>query len=193
MTVKKKSPSAKAEPKPKAKASPKPKPKRKNRTLQPIPKRKGGQPPCYTDELAEEVLRLIATHTCGLKKLHKMYPQMPDAETIMSWTWKDPEFFGRYLVAKQNQQHLMIDECSEMMDDLGYYRDADGTQRIDAPSVTRQLAKVNMRKWHASKLAPKVFGERQIVETVDSKHDEEMKADLIKRQKDNDKKYKKDY
>ena len=193
MTVKKKSPSVKAEPKPKKK----PPLQKKIRRQIKDPKNPGGsqygQPEIYNEALAAYVLQIVATNTFSLKKMHERFSDFPDPATVMAWTWRHPDFFSQYLVAKQNQQLLMVDECDEMMNDLGYYTDDKGTQRVDAPTVARQLAKVNMRKWHASKLAPKFFGDRQTIETVDKSKDDEMKADMLKRQMDNDKKYKKDF
>lgn len=119
----------------------------------------GGRPSTYTVELAARVCELVATHTCGIRKLCAMYDELPDVSTINLWRFKHKEFSTQYLSAKQAQMDLVMEDLNDdMNDELRFYHDDKGNERIDAPSVTIAVAKANNKKWFASKLAPKLYG-----------------------------------
>jgi hypothetical protein len=133
----------------------------------PEDKLKVGRPTTYTPELAAYVCKIVATHTHGLKKLHAMYEDFPDHTTIALWRFKHKEFSSQYLEAKQAQMDLTMENLDDVLDEsLHYYTDEKGNQRIDSPSATIAIAKANNRKWFASKIAPKLYGDRTQVEEV---------------------------
>ena len=160
--------------------------------VEPEKPKKNGRPTDFTEKLADHICMRVATNTEGLDKLCKKYPDMPDPDTINNWRWKYPEFFGKYLAARATQSHLIIEQCEDLADDVIYYTDKEGNQRIDAPSVAKQTIKINLRKWHASKLAPKFFGERTMVEELKG-HNDEMMRELLELRAQLNEKNKKDY
>ena len=140
-------------------------------------KHKIGRPTKYSQELAQLICKRIATHTESLKKLCARYDDMPSHDTINEWRWEYHEFSDQYLVAKNKQMDLIIEECEELVDDILYYTDAQGNKRVDPGSVNKQIAKINLRKWHASKLAPKLYGNKQILDNPTDSN--ETKQELL--------------
>ena len=136
----------------------------------------GGRPTIYTDELANRICELVATNTDGLPKLCAAYDWMPGDETIRIWRFRNLEFAGKYAQAKRFQAELMAEQVKEIAAEKAYYIDADGNQRIDAGFVASQRLQADTVKWLASKLAPKIYGDRQTIEqTVTVKHEDALK------------------
>ncbi len=154
--------------------------------------KKIGRPTKYTPELAKLICQRIATNTDGLKKLCVRYNDMPSHETINQWRWQHPEFLGQYLAAKSMQMNLIIEECEDLFDNVIYYTDSNGNKRIDPASVTKQVAKVNLRKWHASKLNPKMYSNNK---QLDLKHEQDkvLLQDILELRAKLAKEYERDY
>lgn len=156
-------------------------------------KKFAGQPKIpFCQDTADFICTEIATSSKSISRICKENPELPSDRTINTWMWREPAFFQQYLVAKERQQIFMIEETEGMLENVLYYVDAQGNKRIDAPSMAMQQAKANLRKWHASKMMPKVYGDKTVIETH-NKQDDEMKEKLLKLQKENEEKYKKDY
>ena len=56
-------------------------------------------------------------------------------------------------------------------------RDDKGQERIDPPSASLLIAKINNRKWTAARLAPKIYGDQKRVEELEGEN-ERVKAEL---------------
>jgi hypothetical protein len=74
--------------------------------------------------------------------------KMPAMSTVMEWLRSNDDFRGRYARAREAQAEVMDDMILEV---------AAGAE--DNPAAAR--VKIEAYKWRASKLAPKVYGERQ--------------------------------
>ena len=136
----------------------------------------GGRPSIYTDELADLICSRVATHPIGLPKLCAMFDDMPDQETINRWRYERKEFSNKYAQSKVFQAELMAEELIELASSKAYYHDAQGNERVDSGHVASQALLVNTIKWHASKLAPKIYGDKQQTEsTVTVKHEDDLK------------------
>lgn len=123
-----------------------------------------GRPTIYTDELADKICDLVATHTEGLDELCRRFDWMPGTNVIYGWRHKHPIFSQKYLQAKQSQAELYAEETFKIASQRPTYFDAEGNERVDAGAVAWQKMNVNLRQWHASKLAPKVYGDKQQTE-----------------------------
>lgn len=131
-------------------------------------KKQGGRPSLYSDELAKRICELVSTHTVGIARLCKMYPDLPDKETIRLWRLYNKEFFALYARAKVVQGDLLAEDTLDISDD-----NTDNSK----DAIARDRLRVDTRKWLASKLVPKLYGDRVTIEdTKDSKekHDEMM-------------------
>jgi hypothetical protein len=126
-------------------------------------KAKIGAPTDYTEELADRICETIATSNLGTNKLcviHKDW--MPSPDTIYKWRYRHKEFADKYALAKAKQAELMAEELMDIADDgmNDTYVDENGNLKVDTDVVARSRLRVDTRKWYASKLAPKIYGEK---------------------------------
>lgn len=122
----------------------------------------GGRPSQYNAEIAALICRKVATSTCGLKKLCAENPEFPDHTTIQEWRYMHEEFATQYAQAKKAQMDLMAEEIIDISDDSsGDLRlDRHGNEVCDQEFVARSRLRMDARKWLASKLMPKVYGDK---------------------------------
>ena len=127
-----------------------------------------GRPTLYTDELADRICELVATHTCGLPKLCEMYPDLPNVDTIKEYRYKYPLFSAKYNTAKRFQAELMAEEINDIIENTEQYmfHDEHGNKRLDSGVLGLTRLKIDARRWHASKLAPKLYGDRTQVDAT---------------------------
>ena len=122
----------------------------------------GGRPTDYTLEFAKRICDTIATNIDGTRALCDKFDWMPHEDTLRLWRFHNREFSAMYLQAKSFQSELMMEQINDVYNnELSYYTDSDGNERIDSPSVTLAVAKANTLKWQAARLAPKIYGERK--------------------------------
>jgi hypothetical protein len=135
--------------------------------------KKNGRPPMYTDDLARDICGQIASNNLGLEALCDINPHWPAAGTIFRWLHEQPGFSEQYTEAKKRQIDVFMNDINNLTNESHYYIDADGNKRIDA-SILR--TKVDARKWMACKLVPKVYGDRQQVDTtIVVRHEDALK------------------
>lgn len=126
-------------------------------------KKKIGAPTLYTEEYGDYICEKIATHPVGYETIRKIHPDLPAPITIREWRLKHPTFSAKYLDAKSLQAQILVEEVDEMIPDgIKYYHDDKGNERIDAPSASLVIAKINNRKWTAARLAPRIYGDKYI-------------------------------
>ena len=115
-----------------------------NQSQQPKAKHPGGRPSIYSQELADEICRLLSSGL-SLRKI-ALIEGMPDPMTVRRWARDNEEFCVQYAHAREEQ----AEAYAEMLLDEAYNaQDAQlGRLRVDA------------LKWTASKLLPKKFGDR---------------------------------
>ena len=152
-------------------------------------KNKGGQPTKYTQELAKRICDLISTHPHGLPTLIRMFPELPDRQTIYNWLQVHREFFDSYMRAKEQQAHLLADEVLEVANDVPTYEDKDGHDRIDNGMLGRAKLQMDALRWSAGVLAPKFYKESKNNENSNT----EIHADIVKRKQELDEKNKKEF
>ena len=93
-----------------------------------------------------------------MKKLCDENNNWPSSATIYRWISNNEEFRNRYAQAKRSQIEVLVDEIIDITTDSPHtYTDDNGNIRCDA-AILR--VKVDTRKWLASKLLPKVYGDR---------------------------------
>ncbi len=107
--------------------------------------RKTGRPSTYTRALTDAICASLADGI-SLRALCAQ-PGMPAMTTVMRWL-ADPtkrEFREQYARAREAQADLLAEEILEI---------ADSTNEL----VARARLRIHSRKWLASKLAPKKYG-----------------------------------
>lgn len=103
------------------------------------------RPSKYNDELAKSICLRIADGE-SLKKITDE-PDMPSRPTVHKWLIDKPEFLNNYEASKALQADVFADE----MDEIAHSEQYD---------VQRARLIIDTRKWVASKLKPKKYGDK---------------------------------
>lgn len=106
----------------------------------------------YGIETKRLFLERVSTSTDGIRKICSE-DGMPTMRNIMYWLQSDHDFRSAYEEAKAFQQELKLEE----MEDI-----ADRPSKDLVEAMDKKL-QIDVRKWAASKLAPKRFGENKNV------------------------------
>ena len=136
------------------------------RNLPTKPKNPVGRPTEYTREKGALICERIATHDCGLPKLCKMYPDMPSEPTIQRWRYQNVEFRMKYAQAKMLQADLLAEQCLDIAEDS------------TPENVAVDRLRCDTRKWLASKLLPKQYGDKLLLEQK-TEENEQLKLELL--------------
>ncbi len=105
----------------------------------------GGRPNSYNEETARKLCAKLSIGE-SLRTATKG-DDMPCIETVFSWMRKYPEFLEQYEKAKQEAADMFTEDMLDIAQD----------QSLD---TQRARLMVDTRKWIASKLKPKKYGER---------------------------------
>ena len=79
--------------------------------------------------------------------------------------WLDgsrPEFSEQYARAREAQADKLAEEALQIADDgrSDTYLDAEGNEKTNTEAIQRSKLRVDTRKWLASKMAPKKYGDK---------------------------------
>jgi hypothetical protein len=119
----------------------------------------------FDPEQAARLIEAISTTTCGLAKICKS-PGMPNTYTVVKWRQMFPDFAAEYDRAKKEQAHIMVDEMIEIADDISQdvstvaSEDGELISYVNKEHIMRSKIRIETRKWIASKLFPKYYGDR---------------------------------
>lgn len=124
-----------------------------------------GRPSKYTPELADEICSEIVLGF-SLRTICKAETR-PAVSTIFNWFRSYPEFLEQYEKAKTAQADTLAEELLDISDDgsndwmekFGKDGESVGWQ-LNSEHVQRSRLRVDTRKWIASKLKPKKYGEK---------------------------------
>jgi len=137
-------------------------------------KKRAGRPSKFTNELATEILERISSGE-SLRQITRD-AHMPVISTVYVWMMKDPTFSEQYAKAREEQAETLADEIIALADqDPIQIVDDKGIARVDSGWVTWQKNRVDARKWVASKLKPKKYGDRT---TLAGDADNPLKVDV---------------
>ena len=127
----------------------------------------GGVASNYTDGMARKICRRIMDGE-SLRTICKD-PKMPGLSTVKDWL-NNPEyeaFREHYYNARRIFAELLMDEVIELADDsandwVATYdkRGNHNGWKPDHECVQRSRLRIDTRKWLASKLIPRIYGER---------------------------------
>ena len=122
----------------------------------------GGRPSDYTQELADKICFQLASGL-SIRTICKA-DDMPSGVTVYSWLRKFPQFLKLYEIARSDQADAIAEEAFEIADDsTNDYMDREGKIQLNAENVQRSRLRVDTRKWFASKIAPRKYGDKQTV------------------------------
>jgi hypothetical protein len=121
--------------------------------------RKKGAPTIKTKALCGKICEGIALG----KSARAMCIELKISQRVL-WNWlaTDEEFMQQYARAKEKCADHYAEEIIEISDDgsKDTYIDEKGREVTDQEVVARARLRVDARKWYASKLAPKKYGDR---------------------------------
>lgn len=127
-----------------------------------------GRPTDYSEEIAAKICALIATSSDGLRKICEENSELPCPSTIYLWLTKNESFSEQYARAREDQAQLLADEIVSIADttQVGVVvtEKAEGTETKHADMIEHRKLRIEARKWVASKLLPKKYGDKQQVE-----------------------------
>lgn len=127
-----------------------------------------GRPSIYNPELAAQICEHIAQGK-SLRTIAEM-EGMPHQATIMAWLdGSRPEFSEQYARAREAQADKLAEEILAIADDgrSDTYLDADGNVKTYTEVIQRSKLRVDTRKWLASKMAPKKYGDKVAIGGAD--------------------------
>lgn len=123
-----------------------------------------GRPPIYDPVIAAAILVRLADGE-SLKSICRD-EGMPNRSTVQGWAFDDVDgFYGKYVRAREIQAHALADETVEISDDGSndWMQSNDPENpgyRLNGEHVQRSRLRVDTRKWFASKLASKTYGDK---------------------------------
>lgn len=121
----------------------------------------------YTQKTADFICELIADGH-SLREICKA-DDMPNRATVFKWLNDIEGFSDQYARAREEQAETLADEIVSIADDGSNdtYVDENGNVRTEQDVIARSRLRIDARKWVASKLKPKKYGERL---DVDANH-----------------------
>lgn len=139
------------------------------------------RPTKYTQELADEICLKISTSSKGLAFI---CIELNIAQSsVFKWLIEHTEFSEKYARAREAQADFLADEIIEIADDGS--RDTKtirrGKETIEVEDVewtNRSKLRVEARKWKASKLKPKKYGDKVDI-TTDGEKVNNVKVEVI--------------
>lgn len=128
-------------------------------------KKKTGRPSDYTEDLAESICARLAQGE-SMRKI-SLDDDMPSCKTMFTWLRVHESFLQQYETAKAECADMYAEEIIEIADDTANdYIDvtddngATGATRLNTEHVQRSRLRIDSRKWIASKLKPKKYGDK---------------------------------
>lgn len=110
-----------------------------------------GRPSDYTDEKADAICeRIVAGESM---RAICADPDMPAISTVFRWLSLNAQFSEQYARAKEEQAEAFADEIVRIAD-------KDVPDEDTAVLTARDRLRVDARKWVASKLKPKKYGDK---------------------------------
>lgn len=127
-----------------------------------------GRPSSYTQEIADKICDEIATSSRSIKTICDA-DDMPSSITVLKWLRDFPDFLSQYTRAKEMQADYLAEEMLDIADDGSndFMTITKGDESYEVENkewTSRSKLRVEARKWIASKLKPKKYGDKLEVE-----------------------------
>lgn len=123
-----------------------------------------GRPEIYNRDLADAVCAEIM-QGFSLRTICKA-ESMPCITTVVKWLREKPEFTSQYEKAKAEQADWLAEDMLDIADDgtndwiEKQGKDGESYVALNSEHVQRSRLRIDTRKWIASKLKPKKYGEK---------------------------------
>lgn len=131
---------------------------------------KPGRPSTYSLEVATDICVRIAS---GEKVSDIcLEDSMPSPSTVYLWLVKHSEFSEQYAKAQADRTHAMAEELLDIADDgtndwMERHHGEDTAWVTNGEALQRSRLRVDTRKWLMSKMLPKKYGDKTVIEGGD--------------------------
>lgn len=117
---------------------------------------KRGRPTDYTKDMADKICEKIS----GGLSLRAICAEagMPARGTIYRWLIENADFQDQYTRAREKQADYFAEEIIEIAD----------SAVAESAAVSKAKLQIDARKWAASKIAPKKYGDKQEIDVKSS-------------------------
>ncbi len=127
--------------------------------------KRAGAPSRFTQKVADTICeRLVEGHS--LRRIC-LSDDMPHAATVCRWLAdeKYAAFREQYARAREAQADTLADECLDIADDgtNDWMAETEGGEKYNGDAVQRSKLRIDTRKWMAGKMAPKKYGDKQLI------------------------------
>ena len=123
----------------------------------------------FTDDIIAKICLIISSSKYGLHRVCKENPDLPSVSSILRELASNQEFRIQYAHAREAQAGYILDEAYDILDETS--GDDILTEFGKIPNnewINRSKARADFRKWMASRLAPKVYGDKLETESTQS-------------------------
>ena len=130
-------------------------------------KHAGGRPTDYTTDLADHICSKLAE---GESMRTVCAPEgMPDKSTVFRWIRTIEEFRNQYTISKEEGVEAWAEESIDIADDgtndwMSRNDPNNEGYSVNGEHIQRSRLRIETRKWFASKLKPKKYGDKQQIE-----------------------------
>ena len=135
-----------------------------------------GRPAIYTPELAKAVCDRLE-HGETLVAIVRD-PLMPSRMTVYRWLQSDEKFREEYARARDAQADHFAEEIVDIADAEPslIFKNVDGVDvaSVDSTAVNLLRLRIDARKWYASKVAPKKYGDK-----IETTHRGDVSVSLV--------------
>ena len=107
-----------------------------------------GRPTSFTQKMADAICEKLADGK-SLRSIC-LEESMPAKATVFRWLAAHPSFRDQYAHARESQADTLADEIQDIADE----------KCKDMVAVQRNKMRIDSRKWLASKMRPKIYGDR---------------------------------
>ena len=128
----------------------------------------GGRPTKFTKTLADKICERLADGE-SMRSVCRD-EALPCMSTIFSWLREKPEFLQQYEIAKEECADALVEDMLDIADNHAAQPllkdgepvviDGKVVMMVDAVGVNHARLRVDTRKWAASKLKPKKYGDK---------------------------------
>lgn len=124
----------------------------------------GGRPTTYSKDLADKICEQLASGD-SMRTVCKA-DEMPAMSTVFKWIREIPEFSKQYVKAKEEAADALAEEMMDIADDASndwmakHGKDTQESWQLNGEHVQRSRLRIDTRKWIASKLKPKKYGDK---------------------------------
>lgn len=118
----------------------------------------------YRQRITNIICEEIANSELSLWDICDSKPDMPCSRTFARWIADDEELCQKYARAKEFQADYLAAQIRSIADEcrigVKTTKKASGTETTTGDMVERSRLQIDARKWLASKLAPKKYGDK---------------------------------